>query len=202
MHAITIGFGCFLCMCILAVLAERNIPENGPDLEVVIPRIEDQKLQKKGWNSLSGMWGKRDWNGLSGMWGKRNWNNPSETVNKRGWNDLSGMWGKRDWNDLSGMWGKRDWNDLSGMWGKRDWNNLSGMWGKRDWNNLSGMWGKRGWNNLSGMWGKRGTYTDSLNRIWPIPPVEASSNMWEISGMQGPLKSRRQESTGKEISEE
>lgn len=54
---------------------------------------------------------KRGWNDLQGVWGK-----------KRSWNNLNGMWGKRGWNDLSGMWGKRNspnWNNLNGLWGKR-----------------------------------------------------------------------------------
>ncbi|XP_076362160.1 uncharacterized protein LOC143253009 [Tachypleus tridentatus] len=112
--------------------------DTDPALEAALANVENEADEKRGWNNLSGMWGKRGWNNLSGMWGKR------------GWNNLSGMWGKRgsSWNDLSGMWGKRgsNWDDMSGIWGKRGWNNLSGMWGKRsnNWNNLKGVWGKRG----------------------------------------------------------
>ncbi|GIY12130.1 hypothetical protein CEXT_558481 [Caerostris extrusa] len=131
------------------------------DLEPIPEQLDssllssEEDLEKRGWEKLSNVWGKRaDWNKLNGMWGKR-----------ADWNKLNGMWGKRaDWNKLNGMWGKRaDWNKLNGMWGKRaDWNKLNGMWGKRaDWNKLNGMWGKRAdWNKLNGMWGKRTSSRD------------------------------------------
>ncbi|XP_013775496.1 prothoracicostatic peptide-like [Limulus polyphemus] len=119
MYHATEGVGCFLCLCIVVILAEGSYLENNPDLETVLLRTDDQEHQKRGWNSLSG------------MWGKRSLRKPSEIMDKKGWNDLSGIWDKRDWNKLSGMWGKREWNDLPGMLSKRDWNDLSGMWGKR-----------------------------------------------------------------------
>ncbi|XP_076373596.1 uncharacterized protein LOC143258465 [Tachypleus tridentatus] len=106
MNHTTEGVYCFLCLCIVVTLAESSYLDNNPDLEAVLLKTGEREHQKRGWNSLSG------------MWGKRSWKKPSEIMDKRGWKDLSDMLDKRDWNRLSGMWGKRDWNDLSEIWGK------------------------------------------------------------------------------------
>ncbi|GBL75694.1 Prothoracicostatic peptide [Araneus ventricosus] len=186
-----------LLACILSLIyvasCNSRLPDETPksdgsqsaaDLEPVPDQLDSTLLsseedpEKRGWDKLSNVWGKRaDWNKLNGMWGKR-----------ADWNKLNGMWGKRaDWNKLNGMWGKRaDWNKLNGMWGKRETTELPPYWGKRGWNNLSNVWGKRTssrddgskrttqWNNLKSVWGKRGDSEWDLPVVWEGIPVEDS----------------------------
>ncbi|KAG8186262.1 hypothetical protein JTE90_004238 [Oedothorax gibbosus] len=160
-------------------------------LDTSLVSEEEDDPEKRGWERLSNVWGKRaDWNKLNNMWGKRgDWNKLNNMWGKRAaeWNKLNNMWGKRgdgNWNKLNNMWGKRgdgDWNKLNNMWGKRgdgDWNKLNNMWGKRaaEWNKLNNMWGKRAeWNKLNNMWGKRGssredgskrTQWNNLKSVW------------------------------------
>ncbi|XP_076346996.1 uncharacterized protein LOC143245049 [Tachypleus tridentatus] len=193
MHHVLGGISCFIWLCMLCVLAKRPFQESSPTLKDVMEKIEEQEQEKRNWNSLSG------------MWGKRSWNNPSNIVDKRGWKDLSGMWDKRSWENLSDLMNKRDqvdfsesgkqgWNALSGMWGKRDWNDLSGMWGKRDWNDLSGMWGKRGWDDLSGMWGKR---SSDFNTNWQTLAKVDANYVKEKSDMREPQRITRRDLTAK-----
>ncbi|XP_013792924.2 prothoracicostatic peptide-like [Limulus polyphemus] len=183
MHHVMGGISCFLWLCMLGVLAKRTFQESSPTLKDVMEKIEEQEQQKRNWNSLTGMWGKRSWNSLSNI------------VDKRGWKDLSGMWDKRSWENLPDFIDKRGQIDLSES-GKRDWNGLSGMWGKRDWNDLSGMWGKRGWNDLSGMWGKR---SPDFNTNWHILTNDDANYMKEKSAMREP---QRRDSTTKILLED
>ncbi|KAF8767761.1 Prothoracicostatic peptide like protein [Argiope bruennichi] len=176
----TLLLACIMSFIYIAACNSR-LPDETPksdgsqsavDLEPVPDQLDstlissEEDPEKRGWDKLSNVWGKRaDWNKLNGMWGKRaDWNKLNGMWGKRAdWNKLNGMWGKRaDWNKLNGMWGKRaDWNKLNGMWGKRaDWNKLNGMWGKRETTELPPYWGKRGWNNLSNVWGKRTSSRD------------------------------------------
>ncbi|GIY30383.1 prothoracicostatic peptide [Caerostris darwini] len=108
----------YIALCNSRLPDETSKSDGSPstaDLEPIPEQLDssllssEEDLEKRGWEKLSNVWGKRaDWNKLNGMWGKR-----------ADWNKLNGMWGKRTSSRDDGSKRTTQWNNLKSVWGKR-----------------------------------------------------------------------------------